>query len=646
MERRTKLLLLLFLLLGVWVGSYPLLRYTTSWIGNTFEGAGPNGEGQWVQNMIDEIEVTPEGVVITASTWDEAGRCTGLYKDGKVNARGLRQLAHPEKAWGWGTASSAVAAWREWILIANLAGELLRFRWNPPDINSVPYVDQITYLEEEKAKDNPAIAMSAREDVLVLLLKSGDVQLRRLGDLALINAFRLPGATDVVIDPQKTLWFIVGRKVLHYSLQGEKLEGEISDVGRPSALAIDNQEGLLMVCDDGPDQQVLFYDIRKGAKLVRRFGERGGLRAGTPGLVAPQKLYGLRGAGTDRQGNLYVALCIGPQQGAGTTIRSFDPEGKLRWQVESHAFLDCYSIDPQSDGREVYGVDEIFTLDLGKPVGKEWRLKAITLDPIRYPQDPRLGDRGAGFCTAILRHLQGRRVLFTIGQYAGGVNIFLFEPPPSQIAYFVKRIGKEGWAWDVDERGDIWWGDAPQRKIYRYRFLGFASNGTPLYSEDNPDVFPWPEGFEEIGRIRYVPETATLYISGYTKDKPAKSWGLMGSVLARYDGWVGGKAKKRWEINLPTDDEGLHPKSFDVVGDYVFTVQCKPTQGKPAMVSVFRADTGKLVGVMVPGKEVGGNSGWVDITHGIRAFKRKNGEYLVLVEEDWRGKNLLYRWRP
>jgi hypothetical protein len=28
------------------------------------------------------------------------------------------------------------------------------------------------------------------------------------------------------------------------------------------------------------------------------------------------------------------------------------------------------------------------------------------------------------------------------------------------------------------------------------------------------------------------------------------------------------------------------------------------------------------------------------------AMKRKDGEYLVLVEADWRGKNLLYRWRP
>ena len=32
--------------------------------------------------------------------------------------------------------------------------------------------------------------------------------------------------------------------------------------------------------------------------------------------------------------------------------------------------------------------------------------------------------------------------------------------------------------------------------------------------------------------------------------------------------------------------------------------------------------------------------------YSVQALKRKDGEYLVLVEEDFRGKNLLYRWRP
>ena len=40
------------------------------------------------------------------------------------------------------------------------------------------------------------------------------------------------------------------------------------------------------------------------------------------------------------------------------------------------------------------------------------------------------------------------------------------------------------------------------------------------------------------------------------------------------------------------------------------------------------------------------NTGWIDILTGITAFKRGNGEYLVFVEEDYKAKSILYRWRP
>jgi hypothetical protein len=87
--------------------------YRTSWMGNTFGGdGGPNGLGYWVRNGADKIEVAPDGTVFAGMEWDEAGRCAGLYKNGRVN-RWL--LKAPEKnkladsAWGWGTGNNAVA---------------------------------------------------------------------------------------------------------------------------------------------------------------------------------------------------------------------------------------------------------------------------------------------------------------------------------------------------------------------------------------------------------------------------------------------------------------------------------------------------------------------------------------------------------
>ena len=45
---------------------------------------------------------------------------------------------------------------------------------------------------------------------------------------------------------------------------------------------------------------------------------------------------------------------------------------------------------------------------------------------------------------------------------------------------------------------------------------------------------------------------------------------------------------------------------------------------------------------------VGGveNTGWVDLLTGITAFKRSTGEYLVFVEENYKAKSLIYRWKP
>jgi hypothetical protein len=76
-------------------------EYRTSWVGNSFGGdGGNNGEGYWVQNGADEIEVTPDGTVIAGTDWDEAGRCVGLYKDGRPNRVLLKQEGAKETAWG------------------------------------------------------------------------------------------------------------------------------------------------------------------------------------------------------------------------------------------------------------------------------------------------------------------------------------------------------------------------------------------------------------------------------------------------------------------------------------------------------------------------------------------------------------------
>jgi hypothetical protein len=65
--------------------------------------------------------------------------------------------------------------------------------------------------------------------------------------------------------------------------------------------------------------------------------------------------------------------------------------------------------------------------------------------------------------------------------------------------------------------------------------------------------------------------------------------------------------------------------------------------GATAEIQVFDKENGEYLGSLKPGPEVGSQSGWIDIPYGVTAYLRKNGEYIVVVEEDGRCKNIVYR---
>jgi hypothetical protein len=48
---------------------------------------------------------------------------------------------------------------------------------------------------------------------------------------------------------------------------------------------------------------------------------------------------------------------------------------------------------------------------------------------------------------------------------------------------------------------------------------------------------------------------------------------------------------------------------------------------------------------MEPSEEIG-EIGLQDIRECLRAHRRADGEYLVFLEEDYKAKILLYRWKP
>ena len=619
--------------------------YRTSWVGNTFGGdGGPNGFGYWVQGGVNKLVVTPDGTAVCGVAYDEAGRCIGLYKNGQPNRILLQEHnPHGETAWGWGTANNGVAADGPYLYLANVGKKLLRFRWTPGDLNSAQFVDEVDLRAA-------ATGLTARGGKLAVCDAAG-VELRDAADMHVTGGFARAGVTDALFAPDGSLWVLANNTVGHVAASdGHDLGDVIPGLQQPTAISWDDR-GRLIVCDNGPRQQVLFYDVTGTPRLVSTFGDRGGLASGVPGQVAPHKLFGLRGAGADAQGNLYVALSLTGGTGGGTFLRSFTPAGALRWEAQGTAFVDTFGFDPDSDGSVVYGRYARFDLDLGKTrPGSEWRLSAITLPSPTAGQDDRLNPAAS----LIVRRLRGRRVLYTIGQYAGGYHLYAFAPERGNVAHEVGKVsGNDQWAWAVDSRGDIWHGDAPGKVIQRYPFRGWTADGRPDYDWVHPQTWPWPADFQLVRRIIYAPETDTLYLFGYLTGQDIESWGVVGRAARRYDDWVSGRRAVRWTIpELPLNPHGsdqgkpLTPNGVEVCGDYLFVGMVKPDTGDHVYTHILRLSDGQYVGSLAPGPEVGGGVGWEDMPYALSVLKRRDGEYLILEEEDWRSKNLLYRWRP
>lgn len=624
-------------------------RYSTSWVGNSYPGdGGPNGFGYWVQNGADEIEVTPDGTVFAGTDWDEAGRCVGLYRDGKVNHILLKQETKKETAWGWNTGNEAIAVDGTNIYIANKGARLLRFSWTPGDLESAKF-------QEEIEMPGRAVGLSGGHGWLAVAY-TNRLELRTSDGFTLLSSAVANDLKDVVVAPDRSIWLIAGdaieKRAILTNSAGQfefKAVKSLGEVANPTALSFDNK-GNLIVCDDGPDQQIKFFDVSGNPKLVRTFGEKSGLRSGQPGISGPTKLYSPRGAGTDAHGNLCVALGFNGAPVGTLVLRSFTPAGELRWELANHAFVDTYGFDPESDGKVIYSRTAVFDLDLKSGLsGRIWKQRATTVDHVSNPDDPRANSA----MTAFLRRLDGRRLLYTIGQYGGGFRFYTFDEPAGYLAKPAGRITEsdETWAWHIASNGDVWHGDAPGKKIRRHAFRGWSSDDQPRFETAKPQEWPWPEDFKILRRIIYDDSADVLYLSGYLQGEEVDSWGVAGKTLRRYDGWMKGDQKASYTIKLPLNPDGegkgkpLSPESLAIAGDYLFVGMVKPEHGKQP-VHILKQTDGSHVGTFVPGPEVGGNAGWQDMPYAVQAMKRKNGEYLILVEEDWRGKNLLYRWRP
>ncbi len=573
--------------------------YTSSWIGNTFgkggEASDPNSA--WVQDYIDEMVVQPDGTINTKSQWDEHHREFGIYKDGKV-------------------------------------------------------------LGNEDKKIN---------------------------------------GREVFIQGQR--WFIEGNVI--------KGPHTISTVAKPTGLAKTNDDQLI-VADDGPRKQVLFFNVSGQPRLVSSFGVKGGIGSAykssyaipaainspaypagnyASGVYHPFKLWDLTGVGMDKKGRLFVS-----QSEGATAIRCFKKNSKGQWVVDF--FLECYifvdnaDADASTDALDIYTSQERYAMDFSKTApGSQWKLQSYTADRLKYPNDPRnILDVKAGHEHGItatrIRYINGKRFLFTQGMTSQMVNIFRFNDksdiavpagfimetdhriydlphtffwPPNRPKieegtmiwrdlngdgdYQANEYSKSNTDFSsnfwIDSKGGIWdtgkWGVGNIIKLRQC--AGLDAKGNPIYN-DADVVSHTITGIDAIGKVIYQEDMDRLILC----DKKGRD--LKGGKIYAVDNWSQGNRAARFVCDL----KGPNPSSVTAEKDYLFEV------GFESRAEVFVSDinTGKTLGSMVPSAEFGGieHTGWVDIGWGVNAYQRKNGEFLILVEDDSLSRVIMYRWLP
>ncbi|HEV3425433.1 MAG TPA: SMP-30/gluconolaconase/LRE-like region family protein [Paraburkholderia sp.] len=614
-------------------------QYTTDWVANTF---GTNATH--VGNAARSMWVAPEGVIYTASLWDENEGGVALYRNGQsIGSIGL----HNDFQGGaiTGNATSIFAA----LQFSRQGGSGRVGRYNRTTQTRDLLISVSATTTEQRADVVTGLATSGS------LLYASDFPGNRVRVFTTDGVWQrdinVSGPGALAVDGAGNIW--VAQKsagtILGFSSGGAPLNNiQMSADSRPSALYSDAATGQLMVGDEGPDMNIKIYNISSVPHLVGTFGIQGGYldtTSGIKGQVGAKRFTRVVGIGKDSAGNLYVLN--NPWGGAwdlgrngGTDIHAYDSSGNLQWKLQSLNFEGVAAPDPGTDGAWFYGGTNIYTGTAGGT------FVANTVDPFDYPSDPRINindiQRDEHFGQLVT--VGGNRILVASGQnppifyffYFNAANGYIAIPDASIPGPAFKTNRQVTGGFCIDSRGDVWAGLDRTNHIYHYPLTGFDASGKPTWGAGI--ATPIPRSIRPLTRIIYLPESDTMILAQGIAG--SWDWTAMKSRIEVYHGWSAGNTTvPNPVINLTS----ANPKSITAAGNYLFVgyVHTVPN------IDAFNLATGNLDTTLInssPNNVDVGND--VDSMYGLRAYLRSTGEYVV-TKDNYNGSSVVvYRWTP
>jgi hypothetical protein len=651
--------------------SYGQLNYTSTWVANS--GGTRN---TFVQMYMISATVNQAGTTAGVCYWDEGGRGLGLYnnegnvvnKDWNDRQGGVNVGINLNYVYNAGTSSitkRAVNNTTKALKAANIPG--ISASWSEGD---VAYSLEPEYADAFRKKMG-ITGVSANESFVVAAVYQLNKVFVYDTDLQLLRTISVNRPYYATPDDKGNVWVVQGAdknnapKIVEFDTTSKATGKEITGFADPRSLQI-SKKGQLIVGDNGTNQQVFFYDITADPVLVETFGQKGGIGSGIPGQVKPDKFSGIVYAGTDSLDNLYVITDL-----EGSIIRRFDKDRNLIWQKYGLGFVDMADADPNNENH-VYSCEERYSMDYSKLNGEEQEYAACTLDPYKYPDDPRIHAALDG--GVWIRWINGRKFMFVGEMYSSFIYIYRFnEATDGEIAIpcgaimrhsrfcygltgewpahqprmgsFIWRDKNGNGKFDADEYESIPseislanvddFGNIYTGGLRYYECQGLDEIGNPVYSFKKIVDQGTPQPFTNIRKAVYDSKWDAMFITGTTATKD-NSYNV-GPVFAVYPDWSKGNRTAAWTKAYSKPYAGFAAK-----GDYLFAAYAFDEENWS--IDVFSAKDGSEVGNLAALQL--GNIGWIDIPWGIIAEQRTNGEYLVFREDDLFAKTVLHRWNP